>query len=67
MKAFLHWYRDGEIRTHDLTHPKRARYQTALRPEKSNLKSKNESGFCQTQIKIRVCESLQTRISYVVN
>ena len=25
--------RDGEIRTRDLTHPKRARYQAAPRPE----------------------------------
>ena len=27
--------RDGEIRTRDLTHPKRARYQAAPRPVKS--------------------------------
>ena len=29
--------RDGRIRTADLTHPKRARYQAALRPDKAIL------------------------------
>ena len=33
-KACLDHGRDGEIRTRDLTHPKRARYQAAPRPVK---------------------------------
>ncbi len=34
-------YRNGEIRTRDLSHPKRTRYQTALRPVNWFIKSKN--------------------------
>jgi hypothetical protein len=36
--------RDGEIRTRDLTHPKRARYQAAPRPVCS-ARYYNNSGF----------------------
>ncbi len=44
--------RDGEIRTHDLSHPKRTRYQTALRPEKSKFKSRFPRLFCQTSARL---------------
>ena len=35
MKTLFEAGRDGEIRTRDLTHPKRARYQAAPRPVKT--------------------------------
>ena len=51
--------RDGEIRTRDLTHPKRARYQAAPRPVSLDLVS------CErTKVKPRRKNLLTSRVPY---
>ncbi len=46
--------RDDWIRTSDLSHPKRTRYQTALRPEIPNFKSNFTTEDCQTRLFLRL-------------
>ena len=47
--------RDGEIRTRDLTHPKRARYQAAPRPVSLNLVLQKNIVKLARKHKIHLC------------